>query len=294
MRKIGTARTFAVLLFVLLAGVTRSERDILTIGIVPETNIFTARRQYEALSDYISHKLDIEVKAEFLPSYGRITERFIKKEIDAGFFGSLSYAVTGAHLKIEPLVRPVKAGGVSEYSGYIFVRKASGIKNAGDLKGKRLVLVDKATTAGYVFPLAYFKKQGIVMTGDYFSRVYFAGSHDAACWAVYIGEADAGACKNLVFDKLAGENPDFRDKMLILAESVSVPQNALAVSRDFDPWLKEKLKNLLLDLDKSAEGKKILQKFGAVKFIETRESDYGPLYKMIEEAGIDLKTYPYK
>jgi phosphonate transport system substrate-binding protein len=60
-----------------------------------------------------------------------------------------------------PLARPVNNDGTSTYFGYIFVRKDSNIKETADMKGKTLALVERATTAGYVFPLAWFKLQGV-------------------------------------------------------------------------------------------------------------------------------------
>jgi phosphonate transport system substrate-binding protein len=162
------------------------------------------------------------------------------------------------------------------------------------MKGKSLALVHKVTTAGYIFPLNYFKKHGVNNMEKYFSRIYFTGSHDASAWAVYTGEADIGSGKNHIFNALSLEDTDFKNQMLILAESPEVPSNGLAVSKYLEPALKKQIRDLLLNLDKTKEGRLVLEKFKAEKFIETKDKDYALLNQMIKEVGIDLDTYPCK
>ncbi len=49
-----------------------------------------------------------------------------------------------------------------------------------------------------------------------------------------------------------------------------------------------------MNIDKSPEGRAVLEKFGAIKFIETTVDDYKPVFDLVEKAGIDIKTYHYK
>ena len=48
------------------------------------------------------------------------------------------------------------------------------------MKGKTFAFVDKATTAGHLLPLAYFKAHGIQDYKTYFKETYFAGTHENA------------------------------------------------------------------------------------------------------------------
>ncbi len=265
--------------------------DRFVIALIPEENIFDQRKRYKYIVDYLSEKLNLDVRAEILRSYGEICGALLKGKADAGFFGSFSFILTRAKAGIEPVARPVWLDGSSTYRGYVFVRKDSGIRTVEDMKGKNLVLVHKATTAGYVFQLDYFRKHGVNNMEEYFSKIYFADSHDASAWAVYTEEVDVGGGKNHIFDALGRENKDFEDQMLILAKSPEVPSNGLAVSRYIEPALKKQIRDLLLDLHKTKKGRLVLEQFGAIKFIETTDEDYAPLNQMIEEARIDLDTY---
>ena len=266
----------------------------LRVLLVPEKNTFEQRRRYKYITDYLSQKMEMNVTVEIMANYGEISEAFQAGRADAGFFGSFSYAMTHVRSGIEPIARPVWLDGSSTYRGYIFVRKDSKIRSVKDMRHKSLVLVDKATTAGFIFQLYYFEYAGIDDMEDYFSRISFARSHDAAAWAVYTGEADIGGAKNHIFDSLAEEYPDFRNQMLVLAESPEFPSNGLAVRKDLNSALKLRLKTLLLSLHETEEGRKVLQNFGAVKFIETTNDDYAAVYNMVRGLGIDLESYSYQ
>jgi ABC-type phosphate/phosphonate transport system substrate-binding protein len=81
---------------------------------------------------------------------------------------------------------------------------------------------------------------------------------------------------------------------VILAESAKVPSNGLCVRKGLDKNLIDKLKRTLLTIDKDPEGRVVLQKFGAIKFIETTVADYHPVFDLAKKAGIDIRTYDYK
>ncbi len=266
----------------------------LLIGLIPEQNIFRQRERYLVLKNYLSHRLGITVNFTSLSRYGNIIDRFREERMDGAFFGSFTYGLARQQLGVEPIARPVNLDGTSTYHGYLFVRKDSGIRSAADMRGKRFAFVERATTAGYLFPLAYFRSAGINDIRRYLGQSFFAGSHDAAILAVLNKEADIGAAKNTIYDQLAGENGRIEKELVILAASGVVPQNCLAVRRDLDPVLKSELKRVLLAMDRDPEGAGVLRRFGARGFVETEDRDYSYLYALAAQVGMDLKTYHYR
>jgi phosphonate transport system substrate-binding protein len=269
-------------------------RQEILIGLIPEQNVFRQRERYQSLKKYLLEKHGIAVNFTSLSRYGNIIERFKSEKMDGAFFGSFTYALAHHQIGVEPLVRPVNLDGTSTYHGYIFARRDSGIHTAADMKGKRFAFVDRATLAGYLFPLAYFKKNGIGDLHAHLGESFFAGSHDAAILAVLNGEADAGAAKNTIYDEFSAEHPRIEKELVILARSDVVPQNCLAVRKGLDPVLKQALKQALLEIDRSSEGEEALKRFSARGFIETQDSDYTYLYRLSSDAGINLRTYRYE
>nr|MBU1328708.1 phosphate/phosphite/phosphonate ABC transporter substrate-binding protein [Candidatus Omnitrophota bacterium] len=262
------------------------------IGLVPEQDIRKMAARYEPLAEYLSKKLEKEVVLVYLDSYGEVCDKFIYKQLDAAFFGSFSYTLTHVKAGIEPIARPDYQG-ISTYRGLIVVREDSNIKNITDMRSKRLALVHQATYAGYLYPLYYFKGHGIKDLEGYFSKIIFAGSHDKAIFTLLKNEADIACPKDLVYQRIIKENPDLEKKLVILSASGPVPSNALCVSKELDPILKNKLKDALLNLHKEVEAIPVLESLGADKFIETKDNNYQCLYDIINALGIDLNTYPY-
>jgi len=264
------------------------------IGLIPEHDIFNQLERYEPLARYLSEKLDVEIELKILPRYGNIIDNFTEAGLDGAFFGSFTYALAHARLGVSVLARPVNPDGQSTYHGLIFVRRDSGIQHAEQMQGKRFVFVDRATTAGYLLPLDYFHEHGIEDFRSFLGEFYFAGSHENAYYDVLDGKADVGAAKNTVYKRLASEDPRLQTELMPLAQSPEVPENGLALKLEIDPSLRDRLKEVLLSMETDPEASAVLASFGALRFIETTDADYEPVFRYAEEIGLDLTTYNYR
>ena len=270
-----------------------SEDSIFTIGLIPESNIFDQIERYEPLAYYLSKKIGKNIKLKVLTRYGNIIDNFVSHNLDAAFLGSFTYALAHTKLGVEPIARPVNMDGSSTYYGLIFVRKDSGIRSIKDMHGKRFAFVDRATTAGYLLPLAFFKMSGIEDYKTFFKETYFAGTHKDAIYDVLNKKADIGAAKNTMFYRLASKDNRLLNDLVFLARSPDVPENGLAVRKDTDSTVKLKLKQALINMHRDPEGINILKKFGAKKFIETSDDDYSSVYEYVRKIGLNLSTYDY-
>jgi len=284
----------AVVLMVPRRALPQQAEPKLLLGLIPEMNVFKQKERFRPLGDYLAKKTGMEVQFTILSRYGDIIDRFTAAKMDGAFFGSFTGALAIDKLGVEPIARPVNLDNSSTYHGHIFVRKDSGIRSVQDMKGKKIAFVDRATTAGYIFPLAFLRENGIKDIKTFFSEYFFTGSHDAAIDAVLDKKADIGAVKHSMYDRMRKEDPRIDEEILILADSPPVPSNGLCVRKDLDAALKKRLKDALLNLHTEPEGQAVLKQFGAIKFIETSKDDYQPVFEMLKKAGIDIKTYNYK
>ncbi len=272
----------------------RNSERTLVVGLIPERNIFKQIERYQPLANYLRAKTGIEVKLKVLSRYGNIIDNFKSAELDGAFFGSFTYALAHARLGLTVLARPEDANGISTYYGVIFVRKDSKIKTATAMKGKRFAFVDKATTAGYLLPLEFFRNNGIGDYKAYFREAYFAGTHEDAIYDVLNRKADVGAAKNTVYERLANADGRITRDLLILARSPEVPENGLAVRGDLEDSIKDALKAALIGMDKDPAGREVLDAFGSRRFIATSDRDYQPVLDYARDARIDLVRYDYR
>lgn len=283
-----------ILILLIMSFLTvHSEATELKIGLIPEQNVFIQVSRYKPLGEYIEKKTGIKIKFTILSRYGNIIDHFIIEKMDGAFFGSFTGAMAIEKLRVDPIARPVNLDGNSSYRGYIFVRKDSGIKTLADMKNKRVVFVEKATLAGYVFPIALFREKGIIDIGKYFKEYYFAGSHDAAIDAVLNKKADIGCAKDSVLDRVVRREPGVANDLKILFTSPGVPSNGLLVRKDLSVSVRNQLAEVLLNMDKDGEGREVLKKFEALRFIPTVKDDYKTVYEISAKAGIDLRTYKF-
>jgi len=265
----------------------------LRIGLIPEQNMFDQKKRYQPLADYLSSRVGVRLELKVLPRYGDVIENFVSSDLDGAFLGSLTGALALVRLDVEPLVRLERIDGTSTYHGLIFVRRDSGIASGADMKGKRFVFVDKATTAGWLLPLHYFEDEGVDGYRSWLKETYFAGTHDGAIADVLEGMADVGAAKSTVFDALADDNPRISAELLVLAKSPEVPANSLFLRKNIDPILKQRLKSALLSMDQGEEQREILAVFGASRFIAATPEDYTAVFEYSKSVGIDMETYDY-
>ena len=266
-----------------------AREESLAIGLLPEMNIFKQRERFEPLAAYLSKRMGIEIKLKML-TYGNIIQKIKNREVDGAFLGSFTGALAISQLGVVPLVRPLNIDSSSTYQGYIFVRKDSNIKTFADMKGKSLALVEE-TTAGFVFPLAWFKRHGISDMNTYFSEQFISGSHDRTIALVLNGKADIGAAKDTIYERMRKWQPRIDQELFILANSPKVPSNTLCVSKNLAPEYSEKLKELLLNMSGYPDGREALKQLGAKRFVETITEQYQPVLDLAKDAGINLDKY---
>lgn len=272
---------------------SHTNQQIFRIGLIPERNLFDQTKRYEPLLSYLSDELGVTFKSIIMSRYGNIIDNFSRLELDGAFLGSFTGAMAIERLSVDPIARPQYLDGASTYFGIVFVKKDSGIRTAEDMRGKRMVFVDRATTAGYLLPLAFFKTLGIADYTTWFSEFYFSGTHEDSILDVLNGLADIGAAKNTVFYRMATTHNQVLEELEILAISPHVPSNGLVVGKDFPPELKKRLQEKLLSLHQTSAGQKVLNELEVELFIKTSKNDYQPVWDYANKIGLNLSSYKY-
>ncbi|OGQ99646.1 MAG: hypothetical protein A2505_09200 [Deltaproteobacteria bacterium RIFOXYD12_FULL_55_16] len=265
-----------------VAAADRTEK--LLIGVEPEHNIFDQMEQYRYLAGYLSDQLGITVQFTIMSRYGEVIKRFKTLKLDGAVLTAYTTAMGIKELDLEPIANPVNLNGESTSQGYIFVRKDSGIRNVKDMQGKSIIFVDQATMEGYLFPLAYLRRQGVTDFNKFFNRFSSSGSHASAIFAVLDGRADIGAAKNTALNKLALHDPSIQQELNILAQSPKVPEFTLCIKNDIDQNLQARLAAVLFQMDKTSLGQKVLKKFKALRFVKANKADFARIEEMAREA----------
>jgi phosphonate transport system substrate-binding protein len=256
----------------------------LLIGIEPEHNIFDQMKRHRSLAAHLSDQLGIKVKLTIMSRYGEVIKRFKTLKLDGAFLTSYTAILGINQLNLEPVVNPVNLSGESTSQGYIFIRRDNAIRNVLDLEGSSIVFVDPASMAGYLFPLVFFQEHGVKNINKFFNRYYFSGSHESTIYAVLDGRADIGAARDTVFNNLVSNDLSIEQDLKIIARSPKVPEITLCIKSDIDQKLKNKLSNILLLMDRTDDGRKVLQQFKAKRFVKSNKEDFIIIDDMAQKA----------
>jgi phosphonate transport system substrate-binding protein len=178
--------------------------------------------------------------------------------------------------------------GVAEYQAVIFTRQDSGISRLEDLKGKMIAFEEPFSSSGYFLPKLVLMQAGLKVVPkqeaadpvglDEVGYVFSYTDESTMVW-VLRGKVSAGAMDNHRFPTEAMGN---LKSLKIIHETFAIPRHIVSYRADLSPPLVARIKEILLWMDQSEEGKKVLQAFeGTTKFDEIPEHAMDLLLKSI-------------
>jgi phosphonate transport system substrate-binding protein len=143
-------------------------------------------------------------------------------------------------------------------TGKIISKKGSGIKTIADLKGKKFAFGPMFAPFGYLVQYDLMVRNGINPEDDleYYAIPWGAYKHDKAIYGVQMGAFDAGSGPNLDLIKMTKEDKikmgerysEEEQDFNVVAESEPAPYCTVSSTKDADPALAQKIKQILLEL----------------------------------------------
>jgi ABC-type phosphate/phosphonate transport system substrate-binding protein len=95
-----------------------------------------------------------------------------------------------------------------------------------------------------------------------------------------------------VLRRFVASDPSLSDAFRVLSTSAAFPENALAVATSLGEKQKARLREVLLGLSGTEEGRKALAQLGADRFVATSDEDYSAVYGLADRVGLDLAEAP--
>jgi phosphonate transport system substrate-binding protein len=154
-----------------------------------------------------------------------------------------------------------------DYYTIIFTMGDRDINSLEDLKGKTIAFDEPNSTSGYMLPAAYLIEAGLNpveknsaadTVGENEVGYVFSDDDENTIQWVISGKVAAGAIDIGTFEEIP---PQSRAAMKVLAETEKVARHIVMVRPDMDPDMVAALKTILLEMDKTPEGKEVLDIF---------------------------------
>jgi phosphonate transport system substrate-binding protein len=163
----------------------------------------TALARIQAYQDYIGRSTGLPVKVFKAADYNGIIQAMASGQLELATMGPAAYANARAQMgdKVEPILTPRTAEGLSGYYSTIVVRADSPYRTLEDLRDKTVGYVDFNSASGYVYPRWALKQQGID-PDTFFGKSAISGGHIQGVLALDNGQFDA------VFVLASGGTPE--------------------------------------------------------------------------------------
>jgi phosphonate transport system substrate-binding protein len=240
----------------------------LTVQFVPSQNAETLEAKAKPLEKMLGDRIGIPVKVSVSTDYNTVIEAMASKKVDIGFLPPSSYVVAHDNRKAADLLLQALRYGVDDatgqptqdlvdyYKAMIVVRADSPIKSIADLKGKKVGWQGVTSAAGYVYPGALLKKNGIDPQTDV-QPTQFQG-HDKAIIALLNGQVDAVGVFQDIRAQMLKDYPNALKDTRVLAFTDKIPNDTIAVRPDMDPAWKKKIQDAFIAIGKDPEGQKVI------------------------------------
>jgi phosphonate transport system substrate-binding protein len=282
----------AVLLLPQLACAGSFKLGSISISPVVET------RKFWPLASYLARQLQSEGidegKVVVAESIAAMSSFLRTGEADL-YIDSVFPAVAVSRLSGSKLLLQRWKMGKSDYHSIIFTRKDSGIARLEDLKGKVIAFEEPFSSTGYFFPKMVLLKKGFRMTpkiqgGDPIKsgEVGYIFSHGDSntILSVLNRVVAAGACDSQKYLAVAKNV----DRFKIIHETVSIPRQIVSYRADLPAKLVTKVKEVLMNMHQTAEGKQVLEDFeNTTKFDEIPVRDMDLMAGLRKQVDAELK-----
>ncbi len=236
-------------------------------------------KYYKQLIDYVGAKLGSPVEMVQKESYDEMDGLLEHGDVQVAFVCSGPYVKDHAKFGAELLVAP-QSYGKPFYNAYIIVHKDSPIKDMAGLKGKKFAFTDPKSNTGKIVPTYMVGKEFKMTPEKFFGEVIYTRSHDKSVEAVAKHMVDGASIDSLIYDYTVKKNPVYTSQTKIIRKSPSYGIPPLVVKKGMDPVLKNKLKDILLNMHNDPEGKAILDGIMVDKFIVPKDADYNTVREM--------------
>ncbi len=194
---------------------------------------------------------------------------------------------------IELLAAPVMAGerygDRPIYFSDVVVRRDSPFERFEDLSGASWAYNEPGSQSGYHITCYSLACRG--ETERFFGRVVGSGAHVRSLAMVLDGEIDASAIDSTVLEWEITHDPTLAERLRVIASLGPSPIPPLVVSRRGRTLLAD-LREALLDLERTAEGRTVLATGRLARFAAVTDEDYAPIRDMAKiAAGIELDPH---
>ena len=267
----------------LIAGQAQAETFVFTA--IQDQDESQLRQRFDKIADYLSQKLDVEVKYIPVKSYSAAVTAFRNNQVQLAWFGGLSGV--RARTLVEGSEAIAQGFEDQSFETYFIAHASTGLKASAsfpeEIKGKTFTFGSKGSTSGRLMPEFHIRQNFGESPQDVFRKVGFSGNHSKTIALVQSGAYQVGAVNFKVWQKELAAGKIDTSKVSIIWTTPTYPDYQWTIRGDVDQrWstgFKQRVTQALLEMDDPD----LLASFPRSKFIPASNSDYQPILDVAKE-----------
>lgn len=256
----------------------------LTLALVPSGDAKKLVKSVKPLEHALTKRLGIKVRGVITQDYQAAVEAIGADKAQIGMLPSLQMSQACDKYGAKPALQTVRKDKTT-YSAQFFTNKPdkyckdkptkgpngmlycngtesgngpAGLKTLPKLKGASVSMLKSASPAGYIFPAAAMKEEGVDPKKDIKSKEVTA--NDASVLAVHKGDAEVGVSYWDAREVVKSDTPDIGKKVVVFALTDEIPNDGVSLSSKLSGKWQKKISKAMLDYAKTKDGKKALNK----------------------------------
>lgn len=228
---------------------TTSSKDEVTFSILSTESAQNMESYWKPILVDMEKQTGLKVKPFFSSNYSSLIVAMGAKQTDLGWFSNASGLEAVRRSGGEVFARTFDPSGVDGYKSVVIVPAGGKVKSVEDLlkcdKSLNFGIGDKKSTSGTLAPMTYLFLPAGKKPETCFKTVLSA-NHQANLFAVANGKLDAATNNSTAIKLSADRGEGVTDKVRVIWESPTLPEDPIVWRKDLDPVVKEKLRQFFL------------------------------------------------
>ena len=228
---------------------------------------------------YLSNALGLPVEFVERRAYRDIMALLRGGEIDAAWICGYPWVVNRQYLR--GLALPLWEGEPLYRSYLVVPEHDTATKHLRDLRGRTYAFSDPDSNSGCLVPRATLVKEGID-PDHHFGRTFFTWGHPNVVRAVGSGLAHGGSVDGYVWETLRLANPELTKRTRVAWRSDKYGFPPLAVRGTLPVDVEVRLRDVLMNMANTSEGKALLAVLNLTGFGPFREDVFDGIAQLVE------------
>jgi len=263
------------LIAALAPGALQAADGALILGVFPRYKATETTTMFKPLADHLSEQLGRKVTLVTAKDFDAFWKAVTEKRYDIVHYNQYHYIHSAQNYRVIAHQQEFNKDAVA---GALFVRKDAGITDISQLRGRRIIFGGgKDAMLSYIAPRFLLMQAGL-KEGDFKSE--FAVNPPNALLALFHKQADAAGGGAILIDMPVVKNAINAQELTVLAKTEPLLFLPWAVKRSMPAKLRESVQSIMVGLEGSDAGKKVLASAKATGMGKADDNDYNPHRKM--------------